>query len=89
MAGYEARLGNDDQAKMYAQQALEDAPDNATIMYLAGSVYEQIGDRSKALSWIKSAIDAGYSKSDIINQPELQELIRDPRFQEILKTETQ
>jgi len=88
MAGYEAQLGNDDQAKIYAQQALDNAPDNATIMYLAGSVYEQIGDRSKALSWIKSAIDAGYSKSDILNQPELQELMRDPRFQEILKTET-
>lgn len=87
MAGYEARLGNDNQARIYVRQALEYAPENATIMYLAGSAYEQIGDRSKALSWIKSALDVGYSKSDIVNQPELQELIRDPRFQEILKTE--
>ncbi|REL38765.1 tetratricopeptide repeat protein [Rhodohalobacter sp. SW132] len=87
MAGYEARLGNKKQAITHVQQALEYAPESATIMYLAGSVYEQLGVRSKALTWIKSAMDAGYSRSDIVNQPELQELIRDPRFQEILKTE--
>ncbi|PKD43351.1 serine/threonine-protein kinase [Rhodohalobacter barkolensis] len=87
MAGYEARLGNNSRARRYAEQALEYDPESATIMYLAGSVFEQVGDRPEALFWIKSAVDAGYSRSDIVNQPELQELIRDPRFQEILETE--
>ncbi len=82
LAGYTATIGDEDEARIYIQEALDMAPDNTTIMFHAGTTYERLGEREKALHWIGRAIEHGYSEAEIINQPELQELISDERFQE-------
>ena len=45
---------------------------------------ERIGDRDKALDQIGRALAAGYSQSEISNQPELTDLYEDPRYAELI-----
>ncbi|MEJ2636586.1 MAG: protein kinase [Calditrichia bacterium] len=82
LAGYYAMVGEDAKALKFVQQSLSIAPNDAQIMYRAGTTYEQLGDREKAIHWIHEAIKNGYSKSEIEHQPELRELLNDPRFRE-------
>ncbi|TVR15085.1 MAG: tetratricopeptide repeat protein [Balneolaceae bacterium] len=83
LAGYNARVGNEEAARSYISRALQLAPDNSTVMYLTAATFEYLGEREEALYYIKKAIEAGYSISEIKGQPELQNLISDPRFSEI------
>jgi serine/threonine protein kinase/tetratricopeptide (TPR) repeat protein len=85
LAGYEAVLGNEQRARDYMGEALKLAPDNSYIMYRTGTTHEQLGDRNEALYWIKNAIGKGYPVSEILNQPELTDLISDPRFVEFFE----
>ena len=82
LAGYEAVLGNEQRTRGYLSEAQKLAPDNSYIMYRSGTTHERLGDRNEALYWIKKAIGAGYPVSEIMNQPELTDLIEDPRFAE-------
>jgi serine/threonine protein kinase/tetratricopeptide (TPR) repeat protein len=89
LASYHARLGHERQSLEFIREALDLAPDNATILYLAGSVHENLGDRDEALSLIGKAIQGGYPESEIKRQPDLQQLIQDPRFSGILNNVVQ
>ena len=49
-------------------------------MFEAGEVYEQIGDRDRALVWIRKALDQGYQRDLVERSPTLKALRADPRF---------
>lgn len=83
LAGFNARIGNEASARSYIARALQLAPNNSTVMYLAAAAYEYLGARDEALRYIQGAIQGGYSITEIKGQPELQALIADPRFQEL------
>ena len=83
LAGYQAKIGNEEEADENVQKALDLAPENTWVMFLAGTTFEQLGDREEALHWIGKAIEHGHSQSEIMNQPELQDLISDERFQQV------
>lgn len=85
IAGYMAMTGNNDEARNHIQKALELAPENSSVMFLAGTAYERLGDRNSAIDWIGRALNEGYSLSEVLYQPELQDLISDPRFQNFLQ----
>jgi len=85
LAGYQAKIGQEEEAGNNVQKALELAPENTWIMFLAGTTFEQLGDREEALHWIGKAIEHGHSQSEIMNQPDLQDLISDERFQQLLE----
>lgn len=85
LAGYSEKLGKKEDAKVYIYKALELSQDNTVIMFSAGTILERLGEREEALNWIMKAIENGHSKSEIMNQPELQELINDERFQEFVR----
>jgi len=89
LAGYYAMTGEGKIARNYLQQALEISPDDTFIMYSTGTTYEQLGEREEAIKWLKKAIESGYSKSEILSQPELKELISDTRFEKILQETNQ
>lgn len=80
LAGYHAMIGDDAQARGYIQEALAIAPESASVLYIAATTFERLGERAEALHYIEAAIDRGYSRSEIISQPELSALIADPRF---------
>ncbi len=85
IAGYYAMTGDDMIARNYLQQALEISPDDTYVMYSAGTTFEQLGQRDEAIKWLIKAIENGYSKSEILRQPELKELVSDSRFEKILQ----
>jgi len=85
LATYLGMVGEKEESEMYIQRALDMAPGNSYMMYMAGSIYERIGEREKALRWLESAINEGYPISDILHQPELEQLIADERFQKMLQ----
>ncbi len=89
IAGYYAMIGDDELSNDFIQQALTMAPNNAWVMYRAGTTYERLGDREKALNWIENALKEGYPPSDILHQPELQPLISDVRFQQMMEEITE
>jgi tetratricopeptide (TPR) repeat protein len=80
LAGYYAILGQGDRARPLIAEALQIAPADARVAYFAGHAYEQLGDREQALAWIDQALQNGYSRSDVQNDPFLEELRRDRRF---------
>ena len=85
LAGYYSMIGERNKAITLIEQALDMAPKNVQVMYRAGTTYEQLSDREKALHWISKALENGYSRSEIEHQPELRELLADARFQRLLK----
>ncbi len=82
LAGYNEKIGKKEDAKAYIENALDLSQDNTMIMFSAGTILERLGEREEALKLIMKAIENGHSQSEIMNQPELQELINDERFQE-------
>jgi serine/threonine protein kinase/tetratricopeptide (TPR) repeat protein len=89
LATYYAMVGEKEQSEMYLNRAIEMASRNSYVMFMAGSVFERIGERDKALYWLEQAVTEGYPIADIVHQPELNELIADERFQKMLQDSTQ
>jgi serine/threonine-protein kinase len=73
-------LDQPERSRSLLQQALGLAPNDVPIMFNAGVVYEQLGDREQALQWIGKAIRGGYSRDLIDKAPSLANLRADPRY---------
>ncbi len=82
--GY-ANLGQTDLAKRLIEEALSVVPGDVNVMFQAGSVYEKVGDRDRAIQWIGGALRQGYSREEIVRSPYLAGLREDPRFQKLVK----
>jgi len=54
-------------------------PDGETAFMLAG-VYEHLGDRDAAFTWLKQALDRGYQLANIERSPTMAELRKDARY---------
>ncbi len=76
-------LGQGARARNLLRQALAMAPQEVYLMFQAGVVYEQLGDRQNALQWISRAIQNGYSRDLIERAPDLAQLRADARFQQL------
>ena len=84
LARYYSDIGNKRKSLKLLGQSLDIAPDNVEVMYRAASIYENLGMRDDALLWIGKAIENGYSRYEIENQPELKQLLADERYQQLL-----
>lgn len=80
LADCRANLGETDKALALIREALEVAPEDVAVMFQAGSVYEETGNRGKALEWIGRALKKGYSPDEVTRAPHLAGLRADPRF---------
>jgi serine/threonine-protein kinase len=69
-----------DKAASQIQTALALAPTDPATLENIGAAYENLGDRKKALEFVRKAVDAGYPADKIKNDPELQELLKDQNF---------
>jgi len=83
LGAYYADIGENTQALKYLSRSVELDSNNVEVLYRTGAAYERMGDRESALKWMGTAIEKGYLVSDILNQPELQELVTDNRFKEM------
>lgn len=88
LGGYYAMIGNTDSSRFCTERSLQLNNKDASILFHAGTTYERIGNRERALELIGKSLEAGYSVSEISNQPELRDLYTDQRFK-VLITRTQ
>jgi hypothetical protein len=59
-------------------------PKNLNVLFNIGDVFEQMGERKKALFWMEKAIKGGATLTKFKSNPGLKELIVDDRFKEIV-----
>lgn len=84
LGGYYAMLGDRDSSRLYTERSIRLNAADAAILFHAGTTYERMGEREHALNWIGKALDAGYSVSEVLNQPELRDLYSDPKFKSLI-----
>ena len=76
----QALLGNAARARELLKQGLALSADDVELHSMAAAAYEQIGDRDAALRSAKRALDAGYPRRRLEDDPGLVNLRADPRF---------
>lgn len=84
VAIYNAMLGDRTAANASLQRALKLDDKSPEILFDAANVYSQLGDTDQALTWLRKAIHAGYSTSQIKDNPEFDHLRDNPTFQAII-----
>jgi tetratricopeptide (TPR) repeat protein len=85
LAGYYARLGKKNEAYDKLNMARKLEITDVDTYFDIGDVYEQLGERDLALQWIGKAIENGFTLAKIENNPGLDELRKDKRFQDLVK----
>jgi Flp pilus assembly protein TadD len=83
LADCAAMLGDKARSLTLVDEALRLAPDDSEVQYMAGDVYETLGDRNAALRWLDAAFRAGYSRGEIEVSPSFERLRADPRYAKI------
>ncbi|MFA6954662.1 MAG: protein kinase [Thermoanaerobaculia bacterium] len=75
LASYQAKLGDKARAIPTARLAVETAPENMMVNYIAGLAMEVAGSRPDALVYVKHALEHGYSEEEIRRDPEMRALV--------------
>ncbi|WP_414664381.1 tetratricopeptide repeat protein [Horticoccus sp. 23ND18S-11] len=88
LARYHVFSGDGRRALEAIEQARALGPANVPVTFSAGIVYECAGDRERALDAIARAIKGGYSRTDILQDPDLKNLRADARFTSLLSAST-
>jgi serine/threonine-protein kinase len=85
LASYLAKSGEPEQAIKLADRTSKLAEGNSDVIYDLALTYELSGQRKKALAALKEAINHGYSRTIVLQEPDLAKLRGDPSFPGILK----
>ncbi|NNC37961.1 MAG: hypothetical protein EX271_08715 [Acidimicrobiales bacterium] len=81
---YNAKRGNLDQAQDLLNRIPISDTTPAVVFYRMSVAYEILADRTQALAMLKRAIDANYTMTEILNDPELAELRQDTEYHLLL-----
>jgi tetratricopeptide (TPR) repeat protein len=73
-------LGREREARDAAISVERLGPQEASVLFILAGVYEQLGDRTAALSWLKKAIAAGYQPERIERSPTFARLRKDENY---------
>ncbi|HXX45542.1 MAG TPA: tetratricopeptide repeat protein [Candidatus Acidoferrales bacterium] len=85
LAEYLARTHDPAAARRYLDRALKLQPQDVDVLFDACLVHLEAGEREAALTWLQKAIAAGYSRQQLLANPELVSLHSDPRFDRLAK----
>ena len=80
LAALYARNGAPDKARDKIQIALALSQDNAYVLSQIADAYELLGERAKAIQYLRTALKNGLSAASLNVDPELPSLLRDPHF---------
>jgi eukaryotic-like serine/threonine-protein kinase len=79
-----AHLGEHHESRSLLREALQVSGGELWVMYVAGTVYEAIGEREAAIRWISEALRRGYSREAFDRYEDYADLRADPRFLEAM-----
>ncbi len=86
VATWWAALGSRKEASAEIATALDLAPRDAFVQFNATLVYEQAGQRDRALRALQAAFGAGYPPNKIRKSPPLKALRDDPRYPRLIQS---
>ncbi len=86
MARYYANVGRKPEALIHAEFALALKPKDRHYLEIAAGVYDQVGEREKAVRTLQEAFRLGLPVSRLNTEIEFAELKVDPRFSSLLNT---
>ena len=67
------------------KSALSRAADDLEVISKAVVVYEMVGQRAEALSWMEKGLNMGISIEEFKKDPELGELRKDERYKALVE----
>lgn len=85
LGSYYSDVGDTSRAITYIEKTIDLAPGAPDVIFRAASAYENLGRRYRALILMEKAIRLDYPLENIINQPELQDLVNSAAFEELLQ----
>jgi serine/threonine protein kinase/tetratricopeptide (TPR) repeat protein len=85
LALYYARTKDSSHAREYLANALKEKPGDVDVLRIACLVHLEAGERQEALVWLQKAVTAGYTKEQLVANPELTDLHSDPQFVRLAK----
>jgi eukaryotic-like serine/threonine-protein kinase len=86
LANYYAMTGDRSDALKYLTLALEQAKSDKDVLFAAALIYDYLGDKGLALEWLGKSLRAGYPPQRVRQQPTLDNLHEDARFEDLLKS---
>jgi serine/threonine-protein kinase len=87
VAEFRAKLGDSKGALQDIAKAAQLAPGDSEVVFKSAIVYELAGRRDMAAAKLEAALKAGYSPSEVRQNPELRDLRNDPRYSKFLQEE--
>ena len=84
VAWYYAVLGVGDSAATYLERALRQSAVGSETLLTAAQIHEMLGDRDRALDYLRQAVEAGYQRSEIELDPVFAELRGDVRYADVM-----
>ncbi|UCG85476.1 MAG: protein kinase [Gemmatimonadota bacterium] len=85
-AGCLARLGDRERSIEWAERAVAIDPEDAVILYAVACVYAILGSHDQALDYLDKAVAAGFGNFGWIeNDPDMDSIRHDPRYEAIVK----
>ena len=82
---YLVRIGDMESARQASDRSLELAPDNPEGYYFAALLEIEAGNAQKALEQLEKAVELGYSLRLLEEDPDLEKLHDDDRFQSLIQ----
>ncbi len=86
LAKYFAMIDDRTNALAYLAQSVERSKSDKDALFAAAVIYNHLGDKGPALEWLGKALRAGYSPEMARQEPDLDNLHGDPRFEDLLKS---
>ena len=86
LANYSAMLGDQRAALGYLQRALEVMPSDGEVLFRAAVVYNHFNQTDQTLSYLKKAVDVGYSRAIIKDSPDFEALQKNQPFRALVET---
>lgn len=85
LAGYYIQFADRQKGLLLLHEAASLRPDEVLTQFEIGSLYETVGQRDSALTWIGSALEHGLPPDEVGSNPDLRSLRSDVRFQNIVQ----
>jgi serine/threonine protein kinase/tetratricopeptide (TPR) repeat protein len=89
IADYYAMLSDRKRAVASLDQSLRWGQGDKDLLLNAAVVYQELGESSVALEWLKKSLDAGVQTATVLELMSFDSLKNDPRFQALVKGRTQ
>lgn len=86
LANYHAMINDRINALKYLNQSLEQSKVDKDALFSAAQIYNDLGDKGLALEWLGKALRAGYAPGMARQQPDLDNLHGDARFEALLNS---